>query len=153
MYQALLSLHVLFAIFWFGSVLFMDFVVIPAMQAMPREAQSLFLRSITPRLSRALTLAGALTILLGIAVGLVKGVVGQLDTSYGRNWLAALVIGLLIYLWGLRVVAPAAEKLNMLSTDSPDFAAQSNRVKMCVMLELAGFLVIFVLMMRMRFGY
>lgn len=152
MYPLLLSMHILFAIFWFGSVLFADFVVIPAIQATSADAQNELIAALGPRIDRALIPAGALTILLGIAAGIVSGVLGQMGTAYGKEWLAALVIALLTYLWGVFVITPAVRKRHAMAPDAPEVASQTDRIKMLAMLELIGFASVFVLMMLMGFS-
>lgn len=152
MYPLLLSLHILFAIFWFGSVLFADFVVIPAIQATSTDAQNQLIAALGPRADRALIPAGALTILSGIAAGLASGVLGQMGTAYGKEWLAALVIALLTYLWAIFVITPVVHQRHAMAPDAPGVASQTERIKMLATLELLGFTTVFVLMMLMRFS-
>jgi len=133
-YQVLRSFHVLFAIFWFGAVMFSNFVVIPALLAMPHGAQNEFIKAFTPKLDNTMIPAGTLTILTGVAVGLDSGVWGQLDTAYGLTWIAAFVVATLTFLWGLFVISPNAAKLHALPPGSTAALSQTHRVKGLAML-------------------
>jgi hypothetical protein len=78
-------------------------------------------------------------------------------TAYGLTWLTALIVTLLTYLFGLRVIVPALREMDLAAVE-PDgsatlaLVASTNRVKRLVGLELMGFLVIFSCMILMRFG-
>ena len=144
-------LHVLFAIFWFGSVLTIDFLVIPTALSLPPTVGQSFGSAFGQRVPKVVTPIGITTILLGIVRGIVGGVLGRLDTAYGVTWIAAFVLatGLLVY--GLRILTPAADRLRQLS--GAEFEIAVARIKRLSQAELGGFLVVLVLMIAMRFGY
>src|SRR5437879_12964464 len=83
----LLYVHVLGAIFWFGSGLMLQFVFIPALRDLPYEAQHPWLQALSANYSRIIGPVGGLTILFGILRGIFAGVLGTLNTHYGsRSW-------------------------------------------------------------------
>jgi hypothetical protein len=72
------------------------------------------------------------TVTLGILRGIAGGVLGELDSLYGRTWLAALAIGMFM----------------MLSIWTRGYGGRVHGL-----LWNGLFLVIFTLMIAMRFGY
>jgi uncharacterized membrane protein len=158
-------LHVFFGIFWFGAVLYADFILFPALATLPLASQREIGRTIGPRAVQIIAPVAGLVILLGIIRGTVFGQIKSLDgltTTYGLTWLIALVAAIATFYWGLRVIVPAVERLNAISLDaalgadgapSPTLASAIDRLKRTSMLELVGFFVIFTCMILMRFGY
>jgi hypothetical protein len=158
-------LHVLLGIFWFGSVLALDFLVLPAISRLPAEGQRAMGDAYGRVASRIIPPVGLLVIALGILRGTVFGTIRDLDTlvgsAYGVTWLVALVAAIATFLWGGLVLGPAAERFQAIpaedavgadGTASPVFTAAVARIKLLAMLELVGFLVIFSCMILMRFG-
>ena len=126
-------LHVLFGVFWFGSQMYFDFTVKPQVARLPdgvREEFSAALGTGLPRRITVITATG--TVLLGALRGIAGGVLGVLDTAYGRTWLAAFAIGLVM----------------VMSISTRGFGG---RMRTPVWYGL--FLVMFTLMIAMRFGY
>jgi uncharacterized membrane protein len=158
-------LHVIFAIFWFGGVLYGDVVLVPAISTLTLPTQRAVGAAIGARANRIVPAAAGAVILLGILRGTVFGQLRSLDaltTAYGITWLVALVFAIGTFMWGLRVIGPSlerlatipdAEALNADGSATPALAALIARVKRVVLLELVGFLVIFTCMILMRFGY
>jgi hypothetical protein len=109
--------------------------------------------------------AGGLTILLGILRGtVVTGArVDSWDalgsTTYGHLWLLALVVAILTFAWGERVIAPRVKRLQTdpMFVPAPDgtLSAEAtraiNQLKLVSALELVGFLVIFTCMIGLQF--
>jgi hypothetical protein len=91
------------------------------------------------------------TILFGIARGIAGGVLSSLTTTYGLTWLAAIVVAIGLAVWGARVMGPATERLA--SSAGSDVAANAAILTRNGRIELAGFAVIFTMMVAMRFGY
>ena len=158
-------LHVFLGIFWFGSTLYLDFVVIPAVMTLPLEQQRSVSKPLTMFSERVIIPAGILVILLGLVRGTIFGPVRSLDflfgTAYGITFLIALLAALATFAWGQLVLTRAARRLDtfqlaeMMQTDGKvalAFAAQVQRVKLLALLELLGFFVIFTCMILMRFG-
>ncbi len=156
MYVLLLAvlqwLHVFFGIFWFGSVLTMDFIVVPAIQSVPPAVRQAFGGALAKRAPMVITQVAGTTILLGLVRGIASGVLGVLGSPYGLTWIASFVLGVGLMVFGLRVMTPAADKVR-LAGQGPDFEAALARIKRLSISELGGFIVILVFMIAMRFGY
>jgi len=153
-------LHVFLGIFWFGSTLYLDFVVIPAVMTLPLDQQRTVSKPLTLFSDRVLIPAAILVILLGLVRVTIFGPVRSLDflfgTAYGITFLAAVTT----LSWGHFVVDRAARHLEAFplmevmksgGTVAVAFAAQVQRVKLLALLELLGFFVIFTCMILMRF--
>jgi hypothetical protein len=145
-------LHVFFAIFWFGAVLAIDFLIVPTVQGLTPQVQQAFGGAFGQRAPKVILPIAAITILLGIARGITGGVLGNLGSAYGLTWIAAMVLGIGLAAWGYFVITPAAEELQ--SSASPaEFEARLARIKKVTVAELLGFVVILIFMVAMRFGY
>ena len=157
-------LHVFFGVFWFGSTLYVDFILIPGLQTLSpgkaREAGA----AVGARAVKVILPVAGLTILLGVIRGTAFGPIKSLEdlgTTYGITWLVALVAAIATLYWGFRVLTPAVEKLDAVpdseatqadGTPSPRLAAIIDDIKRKAGLELIGFLIIFTCMILMRFG-
>jgi len=149
-------LHVFCAIFWFGSALFSDFILIPAIQKLPGEVQTALGRAIAPRSARVIGVVSVLTILLGIVRGLagtIRGTDVLLGTTYGLTWLVALALGLMLLYVSHGLITPALNRLGHTEIGDSQFATRLRRVQVLLFSELGFFLVILALMIAMRFGY
>jgi uncharacterized membrane protein len=154
-------LHVLLGLFWFGTVLSIDLIVIPAINRLPIVAQRTVASYIGSRATAILHVVVPLVIALGFIRGTFLGPIKSVDvllgSAYGLTWLVALVVTVLVYLYGLFVIIPAlrvmdAAPLNADGTATPELETATNRVKRLVSLELIGFFIIFSCMILMRFG-
>ena len=126
-------LHVLFAIFWFGSTLYANVVLWPAAQVLPREHESALLASLRSGRARRATLVAAFgTVGLGILRGIAGGALDRLDSLYGFTFIASALLGVTMVAW---VVTRGF--------GSPRLSS----------LFLPSFFVMFCLMIAMRFGY
>lgn len=157
--------HVLLGIFWFGSTLYLDVVVIPAVMTLPLEQQRTVSKPLTTFSERVIIPAAILVIILGLVRGTIFGPVQSwsflFGTAYGLTFLLAGLSAIATLLWGHFVVAHAARRLDTFpladvmksgGTVALAFAAQVQRVKLLALLELLGFFVIFTCMILMRFG-
>ncbi len=144
-------LHVLGGIVWFGSGVTIHAIVLPAIKAQPVESQKAWLRALSSRYGRTISVVGALTILLGITRGLVGGVLAALGSPYGLTWIASLVLGIGLAFVGARLTGPTAERLG--SAEPQTYGALFARLSMLGRVEIGLFLVLFSLMIAMRFGY
>src|SRR5258708_3905568 len=107
----LLYLHIIGAIFWFGSGLFLQLVLAPALRGWQFEAQKPLLIAISGRYGKVVGPLAGLTVLFGILRGLVAGVFGNLGSPYGLTFLASIVgAGFLIFL-GAPFLGPTAGKM------------------------------------------
>lgn len=123
----------LFAIFWLGSQLYLDLVLRGAIAKLPPEHRDTMQAELgTGRARRITVISSTGTVLLGMLRGIADGVLDRLDTAYGLTYLAALVLGLIMVgsIWtrgyGGRYTGP---------------------------LWIGSFLLMFTLMVAMRFGY
>jgi uncharacterized membrane protein len=144
-------LHVVFAILWFGSVLFTNIVLFPGLKTLaPRDEAAVLALLRTGRGYRTALVMSIGTVSLGILRGVVGGVLQSLDTAYGVTYLAALVIGLAMVGWLL--FNPFRLRLQSMQP-SPEADLLARRQQLFSNVYLAGFPVIFTLMIAMRFGY
>jgi uncharacterized membrane protein len=148
-------LHIFVSIFWFGSVLFADFVLMPGIARMGPAAQLEFGVNVGSRVSRFMIPAALLSIGLGIVRGVTSGDIGSVDdllgTTYGLAWLVALVAGVATFALGMFVITPAVD--GIARATSPEAAvAGIARVRTLTLVELAGFLVIFTAMIVMHYA-
>jgi uncharacterized membrane protein len=157
-------LHVLLGLFWFGSTLYLDVVVIPAVMTLSLEQQRTVSKLLTTFSERVIIPAGILVILLGLVRGILLGPVRSLDflfgTAYGLTFLIAFLAALATFAWSRLVLARAARRLDtfpLADVLQPEgkvaraFASQVQRVKRFALLELFGFFIIFTCMILMRF--
>lgn len=157
-------LHVLLGIFWFGAVLYADFILIPALNTLPIPTQKAVGAAIGARGNRIIPAVAFAVLILGIIRGTVFGQVRSLEDltePYGITWLVALVLTIVTIIFGLRLLGPALERLGAmpvteaLNSDGSPSATLTTlvaRVKRLGFLELGLFLAIFTCMILMRFG-
>ncbi len=97
-------LHILMGIAWFGGYIFLDFVVWPALLRLPAAEAKATHDSIEKYAGPVMTVSGSLVVLLGIIRGTVFGPIRSLGflftAAYGLTWLAALVIAIILSVWG-----------------------------------------------------
>ncbi|MEY2196239.1 hypothetical protein AB7942_26405 [Neobacillus sp. BF23-41] len=152
MLMLLVGIHVLCGVFWLGSVLFADFVLMPTITSLDPQNQAAVMEPLGKRASKAMIPVSFFTLLSGITLGIYTGILYKLSTPYGWTWIASIVItGVLMY-WGAGVINPAERKLKSLTPGTPEFAKQFSRIKMLIMTELFAMLILFVFMVLMRFG-
>jgi uncharacterized membrane protein len=149
-------LHVFLGVFWLGTVLYVDLILLPTLNRLPLPEQQRVGGLLGPRTSRVLLPVGLTVVLLGFLRGTVFGnlhsIDGVLGSAYGVTWLISLLLGLGVIVWGLLVLAPRAEALNT-AKSAEQYGATVKRLRILVLIELLGFLAIFTCMILMRFGY
>jgi L-asparagine transporter-like permease len=146
---------VLLGIFWFGSTLYADVILVPTLMGLPLEKQQEVSGRLARRSTQVLLPVAALVVALGFLRGTVFGQLHSLadvfETTYGFTWLVALLAGLALFGWAFIVLKQALERLN--TAQGPEqFAAGLTRAKVLTLAELAFFAVIFTCMILMRFG-
>jgi uncharacterized membrane protein len=144
-------LHVIGGIFWFGSTLTNNVVVIPAIKAQTPESQKAWWKSYSSRYGQMIAAVAGATIVLGIIRGLVGGVWSVLGSAYGLTWIASLLLGVGLAFVGARLTGPTAASLA--SEDPTHYGANLARLKRLGRAEIGLFVVLFSLMIAMRFGY
>lgn len=152
MFMVLQGIHVLLGIFWFGSVLFADFVLMPTISSLEPKQQAAVMEPLGKRANRALIPVSILTIISGIILGISSGVLNQLSTAYGWTWIASITFACALFYWGIGVIIPAERKLKKHTPDTPEFTKQLSKLKLFIMLELIAIILIFIFMVLMRFG-
>ena len=125
-------IHVFLGIFWFGTILYSRLILFPAFRTLPKETETAVRRAMVSGNARRYTYVFAFgTVIFGVIRGAIIGVFSQLDTAYGITYLAALVIGVAMLMFNF----------------APGFSHPIFRK-----LYVAGFPVMFTLMVLMRFG-
>ena len=145
-------LHVFTAIFWFGSVLFLDFIVIPTVQSLEPTTRGAVMAPLGARIEKLLTPLGIAVVSLGFLRGLLGGAFGGLGLAYEITFIASLVLGIVIVVYGLRLLRPLAQAIGA-TPPGPGQDTMIARLKTLTIAELGMFMVIISLMIAMRFGY
>jgi uncharacterized membrane protein len=156
-------LHVFLGIFWFGSVLYLNFVVIPSITSLPFSQQGAISQKIAANSNRVILPVASLVIIIGFLRGTVWGSVQSLSaafgSAYGITFVVATLLGIAVYAWGYFVIRPTAERIQKEAASMEDgkvtatFTALVQRIKLLSLIELAGFLTLLTCMILMRFGY
>ena len=148
----LLYVHILGAIFWFGSGLMLQLVFVPALGSLPYEAQHSWLQVVGANYGRVIGPVGGLTVLFGILRGLLAGVLGTLTTPYGVTVVAAFVLAVPVIVVGARFIGPTAAKLAAAGSRE-EVLALARRITTYGRIEASGMLVMLGLMVAMHAGY
>ena len=154
-------LHVLLGITWFGNSLVVAAILIPSLNPLPIPMQREVGARYGERATRLFDVVVPSLIILGLVrgtlLGPIKDVGEVLGMPYGITWLVALIAAIATFFWGRIVINGALRRMNDAPVNSDGTAtvqleAETARVKLVVVLELVGFLVIFTCMILMRFG-
>jgi len=148
----LLFVHILGAIFWFGSGLTLQIVFIPALGTMSYEAQHPWLQALSGNYSRIIGPVGGLTILFGILRGAFAGVFGSLNTPYGITFVVSFVLAIPVIIVGARFIGPTAQKLAAAGSRD-EVLALAKQITRYGRIESAGMAVMLALMVAMHAGY
>ena len=148
----LLFVHILGAIFWFGSGLTLQIVFIPALGTMSYEAQHPWLQALSGNYSRIIGPVGGLTILFGILRGAFAGVFGLLNTPYGITFIVSFVLAIPVIIIGARFTGPTAQKLAAAGSRD-EVLALAKQITRYGRIESAGMAVMLALMVAMHAGY
>jgi uncharacterized membrane protein len=155
-------LHVITAVMWFGTTLFLDLILVPTLTTFPISQQREFNAKLIPNMVRIIAPTALAVVILGLLRGTVFGPVKSFSylfgTAYGWTFLIALLLAVGTILWGQLITGRNAEKLAALPLGSdgqpgPEYIAQSDLVKRVAWIELGLFLLVFTTMILMRFGY
>ena len=149
---ALQWLHILAGIFWFGSAMTAHVIVFPAFRRFPPEARRGIIEAFAARYGRLVAAVAGATILLGILRGLSGGVLNMLPSLYGVTWMAAILLAVGVAAFEGARLSPVVGKL--IAAEGPEqIEALDQRLAGYGRIELGGFLVLFSMMIAMRFGY
>jgi hypothetical protein len=148
------GLHMLFATFWFGGTLWVNFVLGPASERTSPAAAGEMGAQIGIQANRVIPPVAGLAILLGLLRGTVWGPIDSLgavfNTGFGRWWFIALVLAVITFGWGQRLTGPSAASIGG-AVDPEERAARIQRTLRLASIELVGFFGIFSMMILMRF--
>jgi hypothetical protein len=150
--SVLLYLHVLGAIFWFGSGLMLQIVFIPALKDLPYEAQHPWLQALSGNYSRIIGPIGGTTVRIGILRGAFAGVFGNLNTPYGITFVVSFVLAIPVIIVGARFIGPTAQKLAAAATRE-EVIGLAGQITRYGRMEASGMLVMLGLMVAMHAGY
>jgi uncharacterized membrane protein len=158
-------LHIFAEIFWFGSVLYSDFILIPSLMSLPPATARPASLTLVTRSDRVMPGVAIGVIVLGFIRGTVFGPIKSVDvlvnTHYGITWLVALILAVVTLLWGLFMLGRYGKQL--FSDDAnwvfdaqgqPPAATQVliGKLRRNGMIELGLFLLILVCMVAMSMG-
>jgi uncharacterized membrane protein len=94
------SLHILFAAFWLGSLLYTELILWPELRKLGQlQAVQTELRKVRIRQQIGIAIVG--TIVTGFARGAAAGVFERLFTTYGVLYLTAALVGIATMVWWL----------------------------------------------------
>ena len=150
--SALLYVHVLGAIFWFGSSIMFHTILVPALVKLPYEAQHNWLESIRDSYSRVVGPIAGLTILFGILRGAFAGVFSALTTPYGITFVAAFLLAIPVVIIGTRFVGVTAAKLAAAGSRD-EVLSLAGKMRQYGRFELGGMGIMLALMIAMHAGY
>jgi uncharacterized membrane protein len=161
-------LHVIFAVFWFGGTMFLDFVVMPTMQKVPPPSSRAFGAAMAPRMAMLMRVAAVVVIVLGLLRGTVWGPLPPGDGSlsfgsqYGMTWSISILLAIAIAAIGDGVLGRTAGRLyadDALWAPGADgrpaagLLAGTARLRTWSLVQLVLFLAVFTCMILMRFGF
>jgi len=150
--SALLYIHILGAIFWFGSSLTIHLIFTPNLLKLPFEAQHGWMLALRDNYSKIIGPVGGLTILFGILRGASAGVFGSLNTPSGITFVVAFVLAIPVIIVGARLVGPTAAKMAAAGSGD-EMVALARRMAGYGRLEMGGMAVMLALMVAMHAGY
>ena len=145
-------LHILGGIFWFGSAMTVHLIAFPAFRKFPPEARRAIIEALAARYGRLVAVVAGLTILLGVLRGVAGGVFDGLTSSYGLTWIAAIILAVAIATFEGTQISPTVGKL-IAAGDPQQIEILDKRLDGLGAIQLAGFVVLFSLMIAMHFGY
>ena len=152
LYSVVLYLHILGAIFWFGSAMMFQFIIVPALAGMSFEAQRPWLQALAARYGPVVGAVGALTLTFGVLRGVLTGVLGILNTPYGVTWLAAIALGIPVAVLGGASIGPTGNRMAT-AHSREEVLALGRQMSIYGRLEFSGMLLLLALMVAMHTGY
>lgn len=153
MVMVLQGLHVLFGILWFGGAVYGTFVVVPAANKIDPVHANAFTASYGKFAEKYMMPVSILTLVFGIILGFPLNAWASIGTTYGTTYLIAFLVALVVFFWGLLMIAPLAKRLNGVGQGSPEFVVIVDKLKKYGSMEMLGFLILFIFMVALRFNY
>ncbi len=107
-------LHIVFGIFWIGAVAYGIAVIRVAMPRVPIEARKEAMRQLIPVITRYVPVSAVLTIIFGTVLYVHLGLYDPgnlLGSSWGQTLLAALILTLATFAYGMIAVVGTSWKI------------------------------------------
>ena len=150
--------HILLGIFWFGSALYANLILGPAIMRLSPGTRREVVGATFGTASRIFMWVGYLTVTAGFLRGTIFGRIQSVDvllgTRYGIVWLIAFAVGVFLALWSHLVLARDARKMLAMpqpaAASGPAVAARPSPTNRIV--EMVGFFVLFTLMIVLKFS-
>lgn len=147
-------LHVLAGIAWFGGYMFMALGVWPALLRRPPTEAKATLQTMDRFAGRLMMLSGTLVFWLGLLRGTWLGPIKSwgylLTTAYGRTFLMALLLTLVLTVHG----AVSSRTMYAKVWEGDRFRPGAARyIRNSNLFSLIGFVVVLLCMVLMRFGF
>lgn len=146
-------LHILAGIIWFGGYVFMAFGMWPALLRLPGPDAKVMYNTIERPVGRLMVLSGTLVfwlgLLRGIWLGPVKSIQFLFNTKYGITFLTALLVTILLTVFGAvssRQMAQRVWKGDQFQPDARQYLRSSYAF------ALACYAFVLACMVLMRFG-
>ena len=127
-------------------------IAFPAFRKFPPETRRAIIEAFAARYGRLVAAVAGLTIILGVLRGLTGGVLGAISSPYGLTWVAAIILAVAIAVFEGARISPTVGKL-IASSDPQQIEVLDKSLDGQGMIQLTGFVVLFSLMIAMRFGY
>lgn len=148
-------IHVLAGSSWLGEVVVINFVLVPALGAMPEQARRDFVAAVFPRIFRLASVLSATTVIAGVILvwNLTGGELGRLTTSrWGLAILAGGGLGIALTLFHFFMEQRMARKIGVdLCGPAPDVALEDVHTKLRLVPRL-GLLVITTIFLTMLYA-
>jgi tetrahydromethanopterin S-methyltransferase subunit E len=127
-------------------------IAFPAFRKFPPEARRGIIEALAARYGRLVAAVAGVTILLGVLRGLAGGVFEELTSPYGLTWIAALILAVGIAAFEGTQISPTVGKL-IAASGPQQIELLDKRLDGLGAIQLAGFLILFSLMIAMHVGY
>ena len=153
-YIILRWLHIIAGTAWFGEVVTINFVLIPALLKMSRPDAADFLNQVFPRIFKLASVLAATTVTCGLAMGIERfGANPSVlwTTSSGLAFLVGGSLGLLLTTFHF-VLEPRLDGMICLAAEQRDFEVSDRVVRMLKIVPRAGLGVITAILMLMMVG-
>ena len=147
-------LHILAGITWFGGYIFLTFAIWPPLLKRPAAEAKAFFMAIGQPVGTLMMISGTLVLILGLIRGIVFGPIQSLDvlfgTDYGRTFLVALILAIIMSVYGATVSSNTAAHV----WDGDQFKPNAARyIWRSNIFSLICFGLILACMVLMRFGF
>lgn len=127
-------------------------VAFPAFRKFAPETRRAIIEAFAAKYGRLVAVVAGVTILLGVLRGIAGGVLAAVGSPYGLTWLSAFVLAAAIAAFEGTQISPTVGKL-IAAGEPQQIELLDKRLDGLGLVQLAGFLILFSLMIAMHFGY